>query len=81
LLLNDQGQYPRSENPAVRLVGGSETGHETVIICRGGKPVAELRALTTGRIDPLIEHPELAGRILYDPTEPAEENEWPEAAR
>lgn len=63
------------------LLAAVETHRETVIICRGGKPVAELRALTSSGIDPLIQHPELAGKIFYDPTEPAEENEWPESAR
>ncbi len=27
--------------------------------------------------DPLQMHPELKGAILYDPTEPASEDEWP----
>ncbi len=26
-------------------------------------------------------HPELVGRILYDPTEPATEEEWPSSCR
>jgi len=63
------------------LLAEVESRQETVIICRGGKPVAELRSLTPGVIDPLIQHAELAGEILYDPTEPADESEWPEAAR
>jgi len=63
------------------LLAAVESEQETVIICRGGKPVAELRSLTPARIDPLLQHPELAGTILYDPTEPADESEWPEAAR
>ena len=32
-------------------------------------------------IDILKSHPELGGRILYDPTEPATEEDWPEARR
>ncbi|MDP3850052.1 MAG: divalent-cation tolerance protein CutA [Luteolibacter sp.] len=31
--------------------------------------------------DPLVIHPELAGKILYDPTEMANENDWPEDSR
>ncbi len=62
------------------LVGVEERG-ETVIICRNGKPVAELRAVPSKSIDPLRIHPELAGRILYDPTEAATEDDWPEDAR
>ncbi len=63
------------------LLAEVESRQETVIICRGGKPVAELRSLTPSVIDPLIQHAELAGEILCDPTEPADESEWPEAAR
>ncbi|MFA6961352.1 MAG: type II toxin-antitoxin system Phd/YefM family antitoxin [Opitutaceae bacterium] len=62
------------------LVAVEERG-ETVIICRNGKPAAELRAITSISIDPLRAHPELAGRILYDPTEAATADEWPEDAR
>lgn len=57
---------------------------ETVIICRGGKPVAEIRGTAVGSDDapnPLQMHPELAGKILYDPTEPATEDEWPSEFR
>ena len=31
--------------------------------------------------NPVEVHPELAGKILYDPTETADENEWPEENR
>jgi antitoxin (DNA-binding transcriptional repressor) of toxin-antitoxin stability system len=57
---------------------------EVVIICRNGKPVAELRqpstpvSLKRSRLTP---NPALAGRILYDPTEPATEDDWPEELR
>jgi antitoxin (DNA-binding transcriptional repressor) of toxin-antitoxin stability system len=54
---------------------------ETVIICRNGKPAAELRAITPTAADPLRSYAELAGRILYDPTEAATADEWPEDAR
>ena len=61
------------------LLAAVEDQGEVVVICRHGKPVAELRATnarTTGP-DPLQMHPELAATILYDPTEPAPEDEWP----
>ena len=63
------------------LLAAVETGGETVIICRNGKPAAELRAITPAPADPLRTHRELAGRILYDPTEAASDAEWPEEAR
>jgi prevent-host-death family protein len=62
------------------LLAVEERG-ETVIICRNGKPAAELRAITPISTDPLRTHPELAGRILYDPIEAATADEWPEDAR
>ena len=57
---------------------------EIVLICRNGKPIAELRQPSPStlsfrsRLEP---DPALAGRILYDPTETATEDEWPEDAR
>ena len=58
-----------------------ETG-ETILICRNGKPVAALtRPPAAAAPDPLKRHPELQGRILYDPVEPATEEDWPLAAR
>lgn len=65
------------------LVAVQERG-ETVLICRNGKPVAELRQPsfpTTGQRSRLQPDPSLAGRILYDPTEAASAEEWPEDAR
>jgi antitoxin (DNA-binding transcriptional repressor) of toxin-antitoxin stability system len=53
---------------------------ETVLICRNGRPVAELHAPSTSP-NPLVQHPELTGRLLYDPAEPAAEEEWPGDAR
>jgi antitoxin (DNA-binding transcriptional repressor) of toxin-antitoxin stability system len=64
------------------LLAAVEQRGETVLICRHGKPVAELRTpAVAATINPLQLHAELAGRILYDPTEPASEEEWPEDAR
>ena len=65
------------------LVAVQERG-ETVLICRNGKPVAELRRPvfpTGGQRSRLQPNPALSGRILYDPTEPASDDEWPEDAR
>ena len=65
------------------LLAAVETKGETVLICRNGKPVAELRApslLGPGK-SRLIPDPGLAGKILYDPTEAATEEDWPEEAR
>jgi antitoxin (DNA-binding transcriptional repressor) of toxin-antitoxin stability system len=64
------------------LLAKVEREGESFLICRYGKPVGELRPAPTcaGR-DPLEIHPELAGKILYDPTEPADENDWPEDFR
>jgi len=57
-----------------------ETG-QNIVICRHGEPVAEISPVKSKRISPLQMHPELAGRILYDPLEPATADEWPEALR
>ncbi len=61
------------------LLAAVEDQGEVVVICRHGRPVAELRAANTRTVgpDPLQLHPELAATILYDPTEPASEDEWP----
>jgi len=64
------------------LLAKVESDGESFLICRYGKPIGELRpAARHAGCDPLAVHPELAGKILYDPTEAAEENEWPEENR
>ena len=65
------------------LLAAVEDQGEVVVICRHGKPVAEMRAAgsRTAGPDPLQMHPELAATILYDPTEPASEDEWPSEFR
>ena len=52
----------------------------SVVICRNGKPVADLVGhRPSNRIAP---HPVLSQiKVKYDPTEPAQEDEWPEDAR
>ncbi len=64
------------------LLASIEKSGKSILICRSGKPVAALTpppALTAP--DPLARHPELQGRILYDPLEPATEEDWPDASR
>ncbi len=65
------------------LLAAVEDRGEVIIICRHGKPVAEMRAANTRTTDPdpLQMHAELAATILYDPTEPASEDEWPSDLR
>ena len=59
-----------------------EDDNETVLICRAGKPVAELqRPKVRNTVDPMKMHPELMGKILYDPTEALVEKDWPEGNR
>jgi antitoxin (DNA-binding transcriptional repressor) of toxin-antitoxin stability system len=65
------------------LLSAVEDWNETVVICRDGKPVAELRATRVDMAghDPLKTYPELAVTLLYDPMEPATEDEWPSEFR
>jgi antitoxin (DNA-binding transcriptional repressor) of toxin-antitoxin stability system len=66
------------------LLAAVEQHGEIITICRNGKPVAELRLPATpsspkrSRLEP---DPLLKGRILFDPTESASDEEWPEDAR
>lgn len=53
-----------------------KNNNESVIICRHGKPVAEIKAIEACK-DPLKTHPQLQGTIKYDPTEPLFDDEWP----
>lgn len=57
-----------------------EENGERIVICRNGKPVADLSAhKPTSR---LVQDPVLGDtQINYDPTEPASEEDWPESAR
>lgn len=63
-----------------KLITEVEEKGEFVQICRNGKPVAELKpvALSAKR---LVTYPHLQGKIMYDPTEPLTEDEWPEEYR
>ncbi len=51
---------------------------ETYLICKNGKPVAELVPCT--QRNPLTTHPVMKKiQIKYNPTEPLTDDEWPEA--
>ena len=65
------------------LLAAVEDQGEVVTICRHGRPVAELRVVSDRKValDPLQMHPELAATILYDPLEPASDDEWPSEFR
>lgn len=66
------------------LLAAVQKNGEIVLICRHGTPIAELRRPTALRPENpsrLTPDPALAGRLLYDPTEPAAEDEWLEGAR
>jgi len=57
-----------------------EENGEYIVICRNGKPVADLSAHKPA--SRLVQDPVLAGtQINYDPTEPGSEEDWPESAR
>ncbi len=57
-----------------------EENGERIVICRNGKPVADLSAHKPS--SRLAQDPVLADtQINYDPTEPASEADWPESAR
>lgn len=60
------------------LLSTVEKTGETVIICRHGKPVAELRQVSTKK-DPLRLHPKLSQVVFHeDPTTPLDPADWPE---
>jgi prevent-host-death family protein len=62
------------------LVARVEEQNQTVIICRNGKPVAEL--VPHRRKNRIKPHPELSRvKIKYDPVETAAEDEWPRRFR
>ena len=60
------------------LLAEVENKGEVVIICRNGKPVAELRRVAESP-DPLHNDPALAPVVFHrDPTEPLAAEDWPE---
>ena len=63
-----------------RLLAGVEKSQQPVVICRNGKPIADL--VPHKKRDRTIPHPELSKiEIRYDPTEDMTEEEWPKEFR
>lgn len=63
------------------LVALVEKGHEEVRICRNGVPIAALVPLSPV-VNPLDQHKTIKDiKILYDPTTPLGDDEWPEELR
>ena len=64
-----------------KLLAQIEKSGQPIVICRDGKPVADLvphRALKRN----MKAHPVMGNiKINYDPTEPLSEAEWPAEAR
>jgi prevent-host-death family protein len=65
------------------LLAAVEEKGERVLICRNGKPIAELvQAEQKIEIDRLKPFPKLKPTFIkYDPTEPMTEDEWPSESR
>jgi prevent-host-death family protein len=66
------------------LLAAVEEKGESILICRSGKPVAELRPARAVKVNRLTAHPDLKPLWVahdFDPTEPASEAEWPEEFR
>ena len=59
------------------LLAAVEKKGESVLICRNGKAVAELKAPARQSINRLEPEPSLRVDLKYDPTEPLSEEEWP----
>ncbi len=59
------------------LLARVEESGETVLICRYGKPIAELRRLPATK-DPLAYHPNLADGVVFveDPATPLHGDDW-----
>jgi len=63
------------------LLAEVEEKGETIILCRNGKPVAELRPYRQVR-RPLAHNPRLAKvRFREDPTLPLDPEDWPDGDR
>ena len=61
------------------LIARVEKTAEPVIICRSGRPVAELRRISPSK-DPLRLHPILSKVIFHQsPAQPLDGEDWPEA--
>jgi prevent-host-death family protein len=60
-----------------------ESGKDTVVICRNGRPIADLvrHAEPAPKLSRRGMFPELKGTILTDPTLPLDEDAWPSEFR
>ena len=66
------------------LLAAVEEKGETVLICRNGKPVAELKSVSAPKLDRLKPHPDLKPLWVapdFDAAAPVSEEEWPEEFR
>jgi antitoxin (DNA-binding transcriptional repressor) of toxin-antitoxin stability system len=64
-----------------KLLAQVEKSGESIVICRDGKPVADLVPHRKGKRN-MKPHPLMSKiKINYDPTEPSSEAEWPTEAR
>jgi prevent-host-death family protein len=63
------------------LVADVETKHETVMLCRNGKPVAQIVPIKA--LGSPLKHSAKLGKLKlsYDPTETLAADEWPMDAR
>lgn len=59
------------------LLAEIEDHGESFLICRNGRPVAELRPVRAAR-DPLVNDPRLAVVFHEDPSLPLDPEDWPE---
>jgi antitoxin (DNA-binding transcriptional repressor) of toxin-antitoxin stability system len=66
-----------------KLLAAIEERGEVVLICRNGKPVAEMKAAKPRARSRLKPPGNLKVRLApgYDPTEPLSEEEWPSEYR
>lgn len=59
------------------LLAEVESHGEVFLICRNGKPIAEL--IPHRKRNRMVPHPVMSRiRIAYDPTEPLDEQDWSE---
>ena len=62
-----------------QLLADVERG-ETVLICRGGRPIAELRPVAPRVDDPLAADPALRVDVRESPIAPTAPEGWPDSA-
>jgi antitoxin (DNA-binding transcriptional repressor) of toxin-antitoxin stability system len=64
------------------LLAKIEEENEEIIICRNGKPVAKMVAISKRSVDPLRPTPELGPIVFHeDPCAPLDEDAWPKECR